>query len=180
MAEIYKELKDEAGEVRALTMLVEVAPRDADNCRTVAVLLAGRKDYGRATALLERAIELRPEEPYRQVDLAEVRYLAGDCQRAEAVLKDALTRDWEKGLSPELLARMPPWRGTFETRAHSLLGDVYEALKQPDAAARERMNVPPGYKRPPLEKAVPAPMPVMQRWPMPPPGRWRGRRGMEE
>jgi tetratricopeptide (TPR) repeat protein len=181
MAEIHKDLKDEAGEVRALTMLVEAAPRDADNCRTVAVLLAGRKDYGRATGLLERAIELRPEEPYRQVDLAEARYLAGDFPRAEAVLKEALTRDWEKGLSPELLARMPPWRGTFETRAHSLLGDVYEALKQPEAAARERMNVPAGYQRPPLEKAAPVPGPAMPRWPMPMPMQGgRGRRGMEE
>jgi len=140
MAEIYKERKDEHGEVRALTMLVEVSPRDADNCRQVAVLFAGRKEYGRATALLERALEVRKEEPYRYVDLAEVCLLSGDAKRAETILKDALTRDWEKGLSPELLARMPRWQGTFETRAHSLLADAYDAQGQKDAAARERSS----------------------------------------
>ena len=167
MAGVYRELKDEEGEVAALTMLVEVAPREAANCRQVAVLFAGRKDWPRATALMERAVELRPEEPYRHVDLAEVLYMsAADAEvqraaplleRAAGICRDALSRDWEKGLSPELLARMPPWKGTFEVRASSLLGDVSEALKKPEEAARARLGVPAGYKRPELEKAVPVP-----------------------
>ena len=176
MAEIHKDAKDEEGEVRSLTMLVEVAPRDAENCRSVAVLFAGRKDFPRAIALLERAVELRGEEPYRHVDLAEVLHLAGQSGRAESVLKEALTRDWEKGLSPELLARMPQWKGTYEARADALLAEIYEALKQPEAAARARMKLPAGYKRPALEQAIPTPTPRWWAWR----GPGGGRRGWGE
>jgi predicted Zn-dependent protease len=159
MADIYKELKDEHGEVRSLTMLVEVSPRDADNCRQVAVLFANRKEFTRAIALLERAVEIRGEEAYRHVDLAEVCLMSGDAARAEKILRDALTRDWEKGLSPELLARMPPQRGTYETRAHALLAEACEAQKKTDEATKERLNVPTGYQRPKLEEAVPVARP---------------------
>jgi tetratricopeptide (TPR) repeat protein len=192
MAEVYKELKDPEGETSALTMLVEVAPREAANCRQVAVLLAGRKDWPRALALMERAMELRPEEPYRHIDVGEVLYLAAasaeadkeearkQLLRAEKVCSEALARDWEKGLSPELLARMPPWKGTFETRAHALLADIYDALKQPKDAARERLSVPAGYGRPKLEEAVP--VPGFRNWwgPMPPVAQFGRGRFIEE
>ena len=152
MADIYKELKDEHGEVRSLTMLVEVSPRDADNCRQVAVLFANRKEFSRAIALLERAVEIRGEEAYRPRGPGRSLSAGRRRPRAEKILRDALTRDWEKGLSPELLARMPPQRGTFETRAHSLLAEALDAQKKTDEAAKERLNVPAGYKRPKLEE----------------------------
>ena len=187
MAAVYKELKDEEGEISALTMLVEVAPREAANCRLVAVLFAGRKDWPRSVALMERAVELRPEEPYRHIDLAEVLFLAaGAAEKAEAprlleragqLCSEALKRDWEKGLSPELLARMPPWKGTFEVRAHSLLADIFEAMKKPKEAAQARLNVPAGYGRPELEKAIPTPGGLRPPWmpgPMPVARRWGG------
>ncbi|HOX04772.1 MAG TPA: tetratricopeptide repeat protein [Planctomycetota bacterium] len=189
MAEVYHELKDEEGEIGALTMLVEVAPREAANCRQVAVLFAGRKDWPRAVALMERAVELRPEEPYRHVDLAEVLFMSAGTaekedvakllERAAGICADALKRDWEKGLSPELLARMPPWKGTFEVRAQSLLGDIYDAQKKPKQAAQARLNVPAGYKRPELEKAVPVPG-LGNPWPRPMPVAGRGGRWIEE
>ena len=93
--------------------------------------------------------------------------MAGEFKRAEKLCRDSLERDWEKGLSPELLARMPRWQGTFETRAHSLLSDIYKATKREDESARERMLLPSGYKRPSLENAIPVPglRPV---WPRPP------------
>jgi tetratricopeptide (TPR) repeat protein len=168
MAAVYKDLKDEKGELRALTMLVEVAPREAANCRQVAVLFAERKEYGRAVALLERAVELRPEEPYRHIDLAEVLHMSGEDERAEKICRSALERDWTKGLAPELLARMPDPKGTYEVRAHSLLGDICEKLGRKKDAASSRLNVPAGYKRPALKDAVPVPRP-RRRWPMPMP-----------
>ena len=58
-----------------------------------------------------------------------------------------------------MLARMPDWRGTYETRAHSLLAEAYNAQGDKDAAAKERLNVPTGYKRPALKDAVPTPRP---------------------
>jgi tetratricopeptide (TPR) repeat protein len=156
MAAVYKDLGNKQGEVRALTMLVEVAPREAANCRQVAVLFAERKEYERAVGLMQRAMELRPEEPYRHIDLAEVLYMSEEFERAGKICRAALERDWTKGLAPELMARMPDPRGTYETRAHSLLGDIYEKLKKKAAAAKSRLNVPAGYKRPKLKNAVPA------------------------
>jgi len=164
MAEIYRDLKDDVGELRSLTMLVEVAPRDADNCRRVAAIFLERGEAQRAVGLLERAIELRPEEPYRHIDLAEALWAAKEMARAETLCRESLTRDWEKGLSPELLERMPIWRGTFEHRAHALLAEILEAQGKKDDAARERMQLPAGYKRPAFNDAVPAPQP-----------RWRAR-----
>ena len=155
LAAIYKDLHDDAGELQALTMLVESAPREAVQCRKVAVMFAARKDYVRARSLLERAVELRSEEPYRVIDLAEVCFLAGDFARAEQLCNDALARDWTKGLSPALLARMPRWKGTFEDRAHAVLADAYLAQQQTDKAAHERMLLPPNYQRPALADAVP-------------------------
>jgi hypothetical protein len=108
--------------------------------------------------------------------------VAGLLQRAEKIASEALKRDWEKGLSPELLARMPPWKGTFETRAHSLLGDIHELAGKAKDAARERLAVPAGYQRPALKDAVPTP--GFRNWwwrpgPMPMAG-GRGGRGWEE
>ena len=153
LAGIYGELKDETGELRALTMRLEIAPREATQCRDVGVLFCQRKDFNRALPLLERAVELRPEEPIRVIDLAEACYLAQDFARAEQLCRDALGKDWSKGLSPELLARMPPWRGTFENRTHALLVDIYTAQRMPDKAAQERMLLPQGYQRPELSSA---------------------------
>ena len=155
LASLYKELHNPAGELQALTMLVESSPREAVQCRKVAVLLAERQDYNRARALLERAVELRVDEPFRVIDLAEVCLLMRDYARAEQLCSDALTRDWTKGLSPELVARMPRWKGTFEDRAHSILADVYAATQQPEKLARERQQLPQEYTRPTLEKALP-------------------------
>ncbi len=155
MAAIYKDLHNAPAEVQALTMLVESAPREAAQCRAVAVMLAERHDYSRARTLLERAMELRAEEPYRVIDLAEVCFLAQDYTRAEQLCTDALGRDWSKGLSPELVARMPRWKGTFEDRAHSLLADIYAATQQPEKLSRERLLLPQNYKRPSLDKALP-------------------------
>lgn len=157
LAAIHKDLKDTESEIRALTMLIEAAPRDAGHCRTVAVEFATRKDFGRAISLLERALELRPEEPYRHIDLAEVCLMAKHYPRAEKICKEALRRDWKKGLSPELQARMPDWTGTYEHRAHSVLADVYDATKRADEAAKARLQLPAGYKRPELAKAIPTP-----------------------
>jgi len=177
MAGIYRDLGEERGEIRALTMLVEVAPREAANCRQVAVLFAERREYDRAARLMQRAVELRPEEPYRHVDLAEVLFMKKDYERAAKICRKALERDWTKGLAPELLARMPDPRGTYETRAHSLLGDIYEKLKKPKLAAGARLNVPAGYKRPALKDAVPVPR-RRGRWPRPVAWRDGGRRGI--
>ncbi|MCX7935262.1 MAG: tetratricopeptide repeat protein, partial [Planctomycetota bacterium] len=163
---IYRELKDEVGEMRSLTMLVEVAPRDADNCRKMAAIFLERGEARRAVGLLERAVDLRPEEPYRHIDLAEALFAAQELPRAEAVCREALARDWEKGLSPELLARLPQWRGTFEHRGHALLAEILEAQGKKDEASRERLQVPAGYKRPAFKEAVPTAQP---RWPI-----WRG------
>jgi tetratricopeptide (TPR) repeat protein len=162
MAAVYRAMGDLRGEVRALTMLVEIAPRDAGGCRSVAVMFAERSDLRRATALLERALELRPEEPFRHIDLAEVRLMAGDHERAARICREALGRDWKKGLSPELMRRMPQWRGTFEARAYSILADALAAVGEDEEAAGARMNVPRGYKRPPLKDAVPTSM--MRGW----------------
>ncbi len=178
MAEVYKDLKDKPGELRALTMLVEVAPREAANCRQVAVLFAERKEFDRAIKLFERAVELRPEEPYRHIDLAEALFLAEKYGRAGKLCRGALERDWTKGLAPQLLARMPDWRGTYETRAHSLLGDIYEKQKEKGKAAKARLNVPAGYKRPALKDAVPRPRPRGW-WPRPMAWRRGGRRFIE-
>ena len=164
MAAIYKDLKDEIGEIRSLTMLVESAPREAANCREVAVTFTDRRDYVRATALMERAVELRPEEPFRHIDLAEVLFLDGELERSGKLCKEALTKDWEKGLSPELLARMPPWRGTFENRAHSILAEVYAATDRAQDAAKERMALPANYQRPALKDAIPTPRPRAWPW----------------
>ena len=181
MAGVYKDLKDEKGELRALTMLVEVAPREAANCRQVAVIFAERKEYPRAIGLMERALELRPEEPHRHIDLAEVLFMSGENERAGKICREALERDWEKGLAPELLARLPDWRGTYETRTHSLLGDIYQAAEQPGEAAKARLNVPADYKRPALKDAVPTPRPRWWgRWPRPMPMGMRGRMPMIE
>ncbi len=157
MGEICRLLNDPEGATRALSMLVELSPRDADNCRRVAVSFAEQGEPHRAETLLARAVELRPEEPYRHVDLAEVLHLNGKEEEAEKICRDALARDWAKGLSPELLARLPSWQGTFELRAWSLLGEIYTSLKKEDLAARARLNLPPGYERPNLRNAVPVP-----------------------
>ncbi len=178
MAGVYKDLKDKQGELRALTMLVEVAPREAANCRQVAVLFAERKEFDRAISLFERAMELRPEEPYRHIDLAEALFLAEKYERAGKLCRKALERDWTKGLAPELMARMPDWRGTYETRAHSLLGDIYEKQKEKGKATKARLNVPPGYKRPALKDAVPRPR-RRGWWPRPMAWRRGGRRIIE-
>jgi hypothetical protein len=78
-----------------------------------------------------------------------------DYAKAGELCQDALTRDWRKGLSPELLARTPNWTGTFETRAHALLAEVYQATGQTEKAAHERMQLPADYKRPAFDKAAP-------------------------
>ncbi len=156
LADLYKSTGNHEHELQALTMLVEVAPREADNCRKVAVIFAERKNYGRTVALLERAAELRPEEPYRRIDFAEALYLDGQYERAAEVCIKTLSGDWKQGLSPELRNRMPNWEGTFEVRTHSLLGDIYEKLRKPTDAAKHRSQLPDGYERPALKDAVPA------------------------
>ena len=98
LAAIYKDLHDAAGELQALTMLVESAPREAVQCRKVAVMFAARKDYVRARSLLERAVELRSEEPYRVIDLAEVCSSPGSRRRRNSAAT-LWRRDWTKGLS---------------------------------------------------------------------------------
>ena len=155
LAAIYHDLNDPSGEIQALTMLVESAPREAAQCRAVAAAMIERKDFSRARALLERAIELRVEEPWRVVDLAEACLLMQDYAKAGELCQDALTRDWRKGLSPELLARTPNWTGTFEARAHALLAEACQATGQTEKAAHERMQLPAGYKRPAFDKAAP-------------------------
>jgi hypothetical protein len=60
------------------------------------------------------------------------------------------------------LARFEPnRRGTYEARAESLLGEALEKLGKREEAARARLKLPAGYKRPALKDALTgAPGPV--------------------
>ena len=125
---------------RVVVLLTEASKQFPDDPAVLTALgtqLRARGEPGRAAAVFERVIELRPKDPLPQENAGMAWLDAGDKEKAARRLEQAL--DLDPLLLPDIDALLAIYRESGDrTKEESLMSRVRAAMRTPAAAAGQK------------------------------------------